>query len=62
VPGILAKINNIFAKHQININGQYLQTNEKIGYVIMDIDTDYSQEFIQEIKDIEETIRFRMLY
>lgn len=62
VPGILAKINNIFAKHQININGQYLKTNEKIGYVIMDIDKDYSQEFIQEIKGIEETIRFRMLY
>lgn len=62
VPGILAKINNIFAKHQININGQYLKTNEKIGYVIMDIDKEYSQEFIQEIKGIEETIRFRMLY
>lgn len=62
VPGILAKINNIFAKHEININGQYLKTNEKIGYVIMDIDKEYSQEFIQEIKGIEETIRFRMLY
>lgn len=62
VPGILAKINNIFAKHSININGQYLKTNEKIGYVIMDIDKGYTDEFVQEIKDIEETIRFRMLY
>ncbi len=62
VPGILAKINNIFAKHHINIIGQYLKTNEKIGYVIMDIDKGYSEQFLQEIKDIEETIRFRMLY
>jgi D-3-phosphoglycerate dehydrogenase len=62
VPGILAKINNIFAKHSININGQYLKTNETIGYVIMDVEKGYSDEFIQEIKDIEETIRFRMLY
>lgn len=62
VPGILAKINNIFAKHQININGQYLKTNEKIGYVIMDISKGYTDEFVQEIKDLEATIRFRMLY
>jgi D-3-phosphoglycerate dehydrogenase / 2-oxoglutarate reductase len=62
VPGILAKINNIFAKHHINIIGQYLKTSEKIGYVIMDIDKGYSDEFLQEIKDIDETIRFRMLY
>lgn len=62
VPGILAKINNIFAKHAININGQYLKTNENIGYVIMDVDKGYTDEFVQEIKEMEETIRFRMLY
>ena len=62
VPGILAKINNIFAKHHINIIGQYLKTNETIGYVIMDISKGYTNEFVQEIKDIDETIRFRMLY
>lgn len=62
VPGILAKINNIFAKHHINIIGQYLKTNETIGYVIMDISKGYTDEFVQEIKDIDETIRFRMLY
>ncbi len=62
VPGILAKINNIFAKHHINIIGQYLKTNETIGYVIMDISKGYTDEFVQEIRDIDETIRFRMLY
>jgi D-3-phosphoglycerate dehydrogenase / 2-oxoglutarate reductase len=62
VPGILAKINTIFAKYQINITGQYLKTNEQIGYVIMDIDKGYSDEFLLELKNIEETIKFRMIY
>lgn len=62
VPGILAKLNNIFAKHHINIRGQYLKTSAEIGYVIVDIEQSYSREFVQEIKSIEETIRFRMLF
>ena len=62
VPGVLAKLNNIFAKNNINITGQYLKTNEKIGYVIVDIAKGYTEEFIQEVKEVEGTIRFRMLY
>lgn len=62
VPGVLAKLNQIFAKNNINITGQYLKTNESIGYVIVDIAKGYSDEFIQEVKEIEGTIRFRMLY
>ncbi|HEV7348862.1 phosphoglycerate dehydrogenase [Telluribacter sp.] len=62
VPGVLAKLNSIFAKNNINITGQYLKTNETIGYVIVDIARDYSEEFIKELKEIEGTIRFRMLY
>lgn len=62
VPGIMAKLNNIFAKHHINITGQYLKTNESVGYVIVDIQKAYSREFVQEIKAIEETIKFRMLF
>ncbi len=62
VPGVLAKLNQIFANNNININGQYLKTNENIGYVIVDISKGYTEEFIQEVKDIEGTIRFRMLY
>lgn len=62
VPGIMAKLNNIFAKYNINITGQYLKTNETIGYVIVDIAKGYNSEFIQELKEIEGTIRFRMLY
>ena len=62
VPGILAKMNQVFAKHRINIMGQYLKTNETIGYVITDIDKEYDAEMIEELKQIEDTIRFRVLY
>jgi D-3-phosphoglycerate dehydrogenase / 2-oxoglutarate reductase len=62
VPGIMAKLNSVFAKHHINIRGQYLNTNETTGYVIADVDKAYSKEFVQEIKAIEETNKFRILF
>jgi D-3-phosphoglycerate dehydrogenase len=61
-PGILAKINNIRAEHDINIVGQYLKTDENIGYVITDIDKAYLPEVLEALKDIEHTIKFRVLY
>lgn len=61
-PGVLAKINKILADFEINIVGQYLKTNEKIGYVITDIDKAYTEEAIQALKAIPGTIRFRILY
>ncbi|MCV9385897.1 phosphoglycerate dehydrogenase [Reichenbachiella ulvae] len=61
-PGIMAEINNILASHNINVMGQYLKTNETVGYVITDIDTDYNKDVIKVMKKIEGTIRFRVLY
>lgn len=61
-PGILAEINNILAEHNINIIGEYLKTNEKIGYVITDIDKNYEDDVIKDLKMINGTIRFRVLY
>lgn len=61
-PGILAEINNILADHNINIVGEYLKTNEKIGYVITDIDKNYQEDVIKDLKMINGTIRFRVLY
>jgi len=61
-PGVLAKINQVLANYQINIVGQYLKTNEKIGYVITDIDKVYDPEAIEALKNIPGTIRFRTLY
>lgn len=60
--GILAKINNVLADHEINIVGQYLKTNETIGYVITDIDKEYNADVIKALKSIEYTIKFRVLY
>ncbi len=62
VPGILAKINNVFAKYNVNIKGQYLKTTNEIGYVITDIAKLYADEIVAELKDIDNTIKFRMLY
>jgi D-3-phosphoglycerate dehydrogenase len=62
VPGILAKINQILAAHGINIVGQYLKTNESIGYVITDINKEYNKDVIKELRAIDQTIKFRVLY
>lgn len=62
VPGILAKINGILGKSNINIEGQYLKTNENIGYVITDVNKKYPLSVISELKKIPETIKFRILY
>jgi D-3-phosphoglycerate dehydrogenase len=62
VPGILAKMNQIFANYHINIHGQYLKTNEKIGYVITDVAKEYAEEVVKELKELDNTIKFRLLY
>lgn len=61
-PGVLAEINKTLATHELNIVGQYLKTNEKIGYVITDINKDYDEQVTKDLKKIEGTIRFRVLY
>ncbi len=61
-PNILAQIDRILAEHDINILGQYLKTNEHIGYVIIDIDKEYDDEVIKQLKAIEHTVWVRVLY
>lgn len=62
VPGILAQINKVLAEGGINIVGQYLKTTEDIGYVITDINKEYNKDVIKNLKSIENTIKFRVLY
>ncbi len=62
VPGIMAQINTIFAKHNINIVGQFLMTNPTVGYAITDINTEYDKQLFKSLKKIENTIKFRVLY
>lgn len=62
LPGILAQINSIYAENQINILSQFLMTKGEIGYVVTDIDSNYDKTLIKQLKQIENTIKFRILY
>jgi D-3-phosphoglycerate dehydrogenase len=62
VPGVLAQINDRFGRHRINISAQYLQTNEHLGYCVMDVDAAASRIAIDELQGVPGTIRARLLY
>jgi len=61
-PGIINKINNIFAEYGINVVSQYLQTSPQIGYVVLDVEkSDKSEEVLNKLREIEGTIKTRIL-
>ena len=62
IPGVLSSINHIFSDNNINICGQYLQTNDKVGYVVIEVNADYSDIALKQLKNIEGTIRCRVLH
>lgn len=62
VPGVLSEINSQLSRHNINILGQYLKTNEQIGYVVVDVDKQISNRAAQLLKDVAHTIKVRLLY
>ncbi|MCU7693091.1 phosphoglycerate dehydrogenase [Haoranjiania flava] len=62
MPGVLSAINTELSKHDINIVGQYLKTNETIGYVVLDIDKKISNKALDLLKHVKETIKVRLLY
>jgi D-3-phosphoglycerate dehydrogenase / 2-oxoglutarate reductase len=62
VPGVLSAINTELSNHKINILGQYLKTNEEIGYVVLDVDRKLSNTALQLLKEIKETIKVRTVY
>lgn len=61
-PGILMQINKLIGEQKVNIEGQYLKTNEEIGYVITDINKNYNKNLIEKMHSIPGTIRLRVLY
>ncbi len=61
-PGVMSAINEIFSSHQINILGQYLQTNAHVGYVVIDIDRDYSELALANLRKVDGTIKCRVLW
>jgi D-3-phosphoglycerate dehydrogenase len=62
VPGILARVNDRFSAAGLNIDAQYLRTNDEVGYVVIDVDTDASHVALRELCAIPGTIRCRVLY
>jgi len=62
VPGVLSAINTTLAANKINILGQYLTTNDAIGYVVLDVDKKISTKALELLKSVKQTIKVRMLY
>ena len=62
VPGVLSAINTALSKNNINIVGQYLKTNDSIGYVVLDIDKKLSKQALELLREVKHTIKVRMLY
>lgn len=62
VPGVLSEINTSLSQNNINILGQYLKTNDEIGYVVLDVDRQISSKALQLLKEVKQTIKVRMLY
>ncbi len=62
VPGVMANINEILLKYNMNITSQYLATDNNVGYAIVDVEQEYNKEALEALKNIPSTIRFRVLY
>jgi D-3-phosphoglycerate dehydrogenase len=64
-PGVLSAVNSVFSEQRINIAGQYLQTDARVGYVVIDIETgERAQTTLlkRKLEQIPGTIRTRILY
>ena len=61
-PGVLAELNRELSAAGLNILGQHLKTDEKTGYVIMDVDRDYDPQALRVLKSVAGTLRFRLLH
>ena len=61
-PGVLTQINQAFAQKGLNITAQYLQTNQNIGYVVIDVETDDAEAAFEQLQKIDGTIKTRILH
>ena len=62
VPGVMSEINRVLSDNGIIISGQFLQTNEKVGYVVVDVEKEYSPQALQALLSVKNTIRARVLF
>lgn len=61
-PGVLGEINGIISKEGANIEAQYLSTDEKVGYMVMDLNSPHAQQLADEIQYLSRSIRTRVVY
>jgi D-3-phosphoglycerate dehydrogenase len=62
IPGVMGAINSVFSDIGVNIAAQYLQTNEQVGYVVIDIDAEYSEVALEKLTALDGTLRCRVLF
>jgi D-3-phosphoglycerate dehydrogenase len=62
IPGMLAKINDLFARHGMNISGQRLETRGALGYALIDVAADCGPGIVEELRRIPHTVRARLVY
>ncbi|SPJ32640.1 phosphoglycerate dehydrogenase [Kushneria phyllosphaerae] len=62
VPGVLSEINRVLGNEGINISAQFLQTNEEVGYVVIDVDKAYGEQALNALREVNHTLRTRVLY
>jgi D-3-phosphoglycerate dehydrogenase / 2-oxoglutarate reductase len=62
VPGVLRDINRIVSDHNANIRAQVLSTDPDIGYLVMDLDQDVSQDVKRGIAALDTSIKTRILF
>ena len=62
VPGVLSEINSVLSAFNVNILGQYLKTNEQIGYVVLDVDQKTPDKVLTELRHVKRTIKVRSVY
>jgi D-3-phosphoglycerate dehydrogenase len=62
VPGVLSSINTIISELNANVESQVLDTNSEVGYLVMDIDRDVSEEVRARVSALETNIRTRILF
>lgn len=62
IPGVMSAINKVFAENNINVSAQFLQTNETVGYVVIDVDACNSALALNKLQEVEGTMRCRVLY
>jgi len=62
IPGVMGAINKVFADNNINVYGQFLQTDDSVGYVVIDIAAEHSELALSKLQEVEGTMRCRILY